>query len=123
MNSNFQIFPIINTKIKTTISKCKEIKLTGEILKSKKIKLINEPESEINLEKNNIEVFLLIENNILKIEEQRKKINVILQALYNNEIKFILFFFGENEFDIQNLNLLSKTNLFFNDKKELGKII
>ena len=123
LNSNFQIFPIINTKIKTTISKCKEIKLTGEILKSKKIKLINEPESEINLEKNNIEVFLLIENNILKIEEQRKKINVILQALYSNEIKFILFFFGENEFDIQNLNLLSKTNLFFNDKKELGKII
>ena len=36
LNSNFQIFPIINTKIKTTISKCKEIKLTGEILKSKK---------------------------------------------------------------------------------------
>ena len=59
MNSNFQIFPIINIKIKTTISKCKEIKLTGEILKSKKIKLINEPESEINLEKNHIEVFLL----------------------------------------------------------------
>ena len=59
LNSNFQIFPIINTKIKTTISKCKEIKLTGEILKSKKIKLINEPESEINLEKNHIEVFLL----------------------------------------------------------------
>ena len=59
LNSNFQIFPIINTKIKSIISKCKEIKLTGEILKSKKIKLINEPESEINLEKNHIEVFLL----------------------------------------------------------------
>ena len=50
---------LINTKIKSIISKCKEIKLTGEILKSKKIKLINEPESEINLEKNHIEVFLL----------------------------------------------------------------
>ena len=123
LKCNFQIFPITNTKIKNIISKCKEIKLAGELLKSKKIKLINEPESEVNLKNSNIEVFLLIENNILKIEEQRKKINVILQALYNNEIKFILFFFGENDFDIQNLNLLSACSLFFNDQKQLGKII
>ena len=123
LKCNFQIFPITNTKIKNIISKCKEIKLAGELLKSKKIKLINEPESEVNLKNSNIEVFLLIENNILKMEEQRKKINVILQALYNNEIKFILFFFGENDFDIQNLNLLSACSLFFNDQKQLGKII
>ena len=56
-------------------------------------------------------------------EGQRKKINIIMEALYNNEIKFILFFFGENDFDIQKLNLLSSKKFFFNDKKELGKIV
>ena len=123
LKSNFQIFPVINTKIKSTIPKCKEVKLTKEILKSKQIKLINEPEAEINLEKNNIEVFLLIEHKILDEEGQRKKINIIMEALYNNEIKFILFFFGESDFDIQKLNLLSSKKFFFNDKKELGKIV
>ena len=123
LNTNFQIFPVTNMKIKSIIQKCKEVKLTEEILKSKKIKLINEPELEINLEKSNYEVFLLIDNNILSEEDQKKKINIIIEALYNNEIKFILFFFGESEFDIQKLNLLSANNLFFNDKKELGKII
>ena len=123
LKSDFQIFPVINTKIKSTIPKCKEVKLTKEILKSKQIKLINEPEAEINLEKNNIEVFLLIEHKILDEEGQRKKINIIMEALYNNEIKFILFFFGENDFEIQKLNLLSSKKFFFNDKKELGKIV
>ena len=46
-----------------------------------------------------------------------------MEALYNNEIKFILFFFGENDFEIQKLNLLSSKKFFFNDKKELGKIV
>ena len=123
LHSNFQIFPVTNTKIKTTISKCKEIKFTEEILKSKKIKLINMPETEINIDKSNIEVFLLIEHSILDESEQRKKINIILEALFNNEIKFIIFFFGENEFDIQKMNLLSLDSFFLENKKEFGKII
>ena len=123
LHSNFLIFPVTNTKIKTTISKCKEIKFTEEILKSKKIKLINMPETEINIDKSNIEVFLLIEHSILDESEQRQKINIILEALFNNEIKFIIFFFGENEFDIQKMNLLSLDSFFLENKKEFGKII
>ena len=123
LKSNFQIFPVINTKIKFIIPKCKEVKLTKEIIKSKQIKLINVPESEINLEKKNVEVFLLIEHNILTEEDQRKKINIIIEALYANEIKFILFFFGENDFDIQKINLLTINKFFFNDKKEIGKLV
>ena len=123
LHSKFEIFPIKNTKIKNIIPKCKEVKLTEEILRTKKIKLINIPESEINLQKSNIEVFLLIEHNILNDIEQRKKINIIIEALYNNEIKFIIWFFGENEFDIQKLNLLTLDKFFSDGKKELGKII
>ena len=123
LHSNYQIFPVTNIKIKNIISKCKEVKFTEEIMKSKKIKLINMPESEINLDKSNIEVFLLIEHSILDENEQRKKISIILEALFTNEIKFIIFFFGENEFDIQKMNLLSLDNFFLEDKKEIGKII
>ena len=123
LHSNYQILPITNTKIKKIVSKCKEVKFTDEILKSKKIKLINMPETEINLDKSSIEVFLLIDNNILDEVEQRKKINIILEALFNNEIKFIIFFFGENEFDIQKMNLLSLDKFFNENKNEIGKII
>ena len=115
--------PKTNKKIKKIVSKCKEVKFTDEILKSKKIKLINMPETEINLDKSSIEVFLLIDNNILDEVEQRKKINIILEALFNNEIKFIIFFFGENEFDIQKMNLLSLDKFFNENKNEIGKII
>ena len=123
LNCPFQIYPIVKTKIKNKIPKCKEVKITEEILKSKQIKLINIPESEINFEKQNIEVFLLLDNTILIEEEQRKKINIIIEALYSNDIKFILFFFGENDFDIQKINLLSLDKFFSADKKEIGKII
>ncbi len=123
LQNKFQIFPMINIKIKNLIRNCKEVKITEEIRSSKQIKIINTPESEFNIGKNNIDVILLIDNNILEEVEQRKKINIILEALYSNDIKFILCFFSNNELDIQKLNLLSLNNFFSAEKSDIGKII
>ena len=86
LNCPFQIYPIVKTKIKNKIPKCKEVKITEEILKSKQIKLINIPESEINFEKQNIEVFLLLDKNIIVEEEGNKqKENLIEEEIFENK--------------------------------------
>ena len=101
------------------IPKCKEIK--KELLKSK----INNnlEESDFDLQKNQTEVILLIHHNILSFQKERNKIFVVLEALYSNEIKFAIFFYGENESDINKLNLLKWDKFNTNNESDKFKII
>ena len=123
LNCKYQVFPLKGTKLKPIIPKCKDIILTKESSKQKSNLDTNNVESDFDLQKNNIEVILLIESNILNFQQERNKILIILEALYNNDIKFVICIFGENEYDAQKLNDLSWNKFYFNEKKELFKII
>ena len=119
LNCKYQIFPLRGTKLKSVIPKCKEIK--KEILKSKINNNIEE--SDFDLQKNQTEVILLIHHNILSSPKERNKIYIVLEALYNNEIKFAIFLFGENDSDINKLNLLKWDKFNSNDGDDKFKII
>ena len=123
LNCNYQIFPLKGAKLKTIIPKCKEIIIS----KDKKNKETDISESDYDMQKNQIEVILLIDSNILSIQKERNKIYIILEALYNNGIKFIICLFGENESDAQKLNELSWDKFYSNekdkDKDNLFKIL
>ena len=123
LNCKYQIFPVKGLKLKPLISKCQEITITKEFSKSNNKIESNTLESNFDLQKNQIEVILLIESNILKIENERKKIFITLEALYNNLIKFLICIFGENESDSQNLNELSWNKFYKNENKDLFKVI
>ena len=75
------------------------------------------------MQKNQTEVILLIDSNILSIQKERNKIYIILEALYNNGIKFVICVFGENESDAQLLNELSWDKFYLNDNNNTFKII
>ena len=119
LNCNYQIFPIKGTKIKSIIPKYKEIIITKEVITIKND--INE--SDFDIQKNQTEVILIIHHNILSIKKEQKKIAVILEALYNNGIKFVLLMFGENESDAQKLNEISWDKFYLNEKDKKFKII
>ena len=119
LKCKYQIFPLKGTKLKSIIPKSKEIIITKESLTNKN----DITESDFDMQKNQIEVILLINHNILSIKKEQKKISVVLEALYNNEIKFVICIFGENESDAQKLNLISWDKFYLNEKEKIFKVI
>ena len=123
LNCKYQIFPLKGAKLKSIIPKCKEILVSKESLNSKKEKEANIPESEFDLQKNQIEVILLIDSNLLSIKKEANKIHIVLEGLFRNEIKFAIFIFGENESDVQKLNKLSWDKFYSNEKNNIFKVL
>jgi hypothetical protein len=119
LNCKYQIFPLKGTKLKSIIPKSKEIIITKESLTNKN----DITESDFDMQKNQTEVILLINHNILSIKKEQKKISVVLEALYNNEIKFVICIFGEKESDAQKLNLISWDKFYLNEKEKIFKVI
>ena len=123
LNCNFQIFPLKGVKLKPIIPKCKEIIVTKPTLNSKKEKEINNPETDFDLQKNQTEVILLIDSNILSNKKETNKLLIIIEALFNNEIKFAIFIFGENESEAQKINELSFEKFYSNENINNFKVL
>ena len=123
LNCKYQIFPLRGVKLKTIIPKCKEVTITKESINKKNNEKNNLPEIDFDLQKNQIEVILLIDHNILSIKKEKDKIRTILEGLYNNEIRFVICIFGENESDAQKLNQVSWDKFYLTENNGIFKVI